>query len=199
MVFLFCGSYLLCFFNVWVEFMFIIYCILLSVAASRGSGVHETWHSSRDSPGCQGLQAEQASVSAGGPHHREIGKTAKDWARAQTQTKTSSKGAFRKPHLKWSLKIILFKQLFHYFAFYLSASDLMTGVPQQHSPACQRLQGVSPFSHGKDSEADQSRVHLPRQHWEGAEEGEWAYRERKDEETHGEKQQLYHYLLNDPI
>lgn len=40
----------------------------------------------------------------------------------------------------------------------------ISGVPQQHPAARQRLQGVPPLHHGQNAETDQSRGDLPRQH-----------------------------------
>lgn len=70
----------------WWVYIFCVFSIVsLSLkAASRGGGVYAPWHSSRDRPWCQGLQAKQATVSPRSPHHRETGETAEDWTRTQT-------------------------------------------------------------------------------------------------------------------
>ena len=72
--------------------------LLPFTAASRGGGVYASWHSSWDRPWREGLQAQQAPVSARGPHHRETGETAEDRARAQTQAEAPGRGRTRLRH-----------------------------------------------------------------------------------------------------
>lgn len=62
---------------------------------------------------------------------------------------------------------------------------LPTGIPQQHSSACQGFQRISQISHRQNPETHKGGGHLPRQHRAGTEEGKRKNREGENAEAHG--------------